>query len=312
MLRGRVIMLGRLACRVVVGTAIYVVIVALATPLPTAAGMMLTFPALNGLAFYFSEDERATSIAKSMFWMPIINGVLCAAYILLFISLARVLPPTLTGWGLLLGAVAIWFGWVSRGYVRAGIGRSGQPIFAIAASIAALALAAITMLVMAHPGLASQAVASGPAGGGSIVGAVAGSKLKIELFALTLAVLVSAIQYFPISDSTRGILGGLPVVPFGGLVSIAGDISLSADARIEIFRGMMTGVWLGPAIAIWYIFFFSRFLAARRKAGARAADALSRFGALLVAWLATFAVIVAFAYVLNAFGDHGTTSQPAA
>jgi len=65
-----------LAARVAVGTAVYVTIVVLATPLPAAAGLMLTFPALNGLAFFFSEDERAASIAKSMFWMPAVNGVL--------------------------------------------------------------------------------------------------------------------------------------------------------------------------------------------------------------------------------------------
>jgi len=303
--------LGRLAVRIIVGTAIYAVIIALAAPLPTAAGMMLTFPALNGLAFYFSEDERAVSIAKTMFWMPVVNGALCAVYLLLFFPLAKTLSPTLAGWGLLLGVAVSWFAFVSRRIVRAGIETSRQPLFAIAVSLAALALAAIGLVVMAHVGMATPAAASA-AGMGSLVTAVAGSKLKIALFALTLAVLVTAIRYFPISDSSRGILAGLPVVPFGGLVSIAGDISLSADVRTEIFCGMVAGVWLGPPVAVWYIFCFSRFLAARRQAATRTADTVWRFGALLVAWLATFAVFVALAYALNALSVHDTTPQPAA
>jgi hypothetical protein len=120
------------------------------------------------------------------------------------------------------------------------------------------------------------------------------------LFALTLAVLVSAIQYVPISDSTRGILAGLPIVPFGGLVSIAGDAAPGADARIAIFLGMIGGVWLGPPIAVWYIFYFSRYLQTRKRSGAPVMDSLMRFAALLAAWLITFVVIVAVAYAMTA------------
>jgi hypothetical protein len=304
MIHARTKTLGRLSCRIVVGTGIYIVIVALATPLPPAAGLMLTFPALNGLAFYFSEDARAAAIARTMFWMPVVNGALCAGYLVLVLLLATAVPPTALGWGLLLIAAALWFAWVTRRHVRAGIDLSRQSAFAIAATLAGILLAAVTMLVITRWGISSPAAvfASNPADGGGIVAAIVHGRLKIALFALTLAVLVLAIHFVPISDSTRGILAGLPIVPFGGLVSIASDFSLSADARVQIFRGMIAGVWLGPAVAIWYIFYFSRFLIARRPAGTMAADALWRFGALLLAWLVTFAVFVAIAYALSALG----------
>jgi hypothetical protein len=302
MIEARTKTLGRLACRIVVGIGIYVVIVVLATPLPPAAGLMLTFPALNGLAFYFSEDARAASIARTMFWMPMVNGALCAGYLVLFLLLAGPLPPTALGWGLLLIAAALWFAWVTRRYIRAGIDPSRQSACAIAMTFAGVVLAAVTMLATAHSGILASAAAFAP-NQANAAAAVAGSKLKIALFALTLAILVSVIQYVPISDSTRGILAGLPIVPFGGLVSIAGDASLSVDARIQIFRGMMAGLWLGPAVAIWYIFYFSRFLTARRPAGGLAADALWRFGALWLAWLVTFAVLVGIAYALSALGS---------
>jgi hypothetical protein len=304
--------LGRLACRIIVGTGIYIVIVALATPLPAAAGLMLTFPALNGLAFYFSEDERAAAIAKTMFWMPIVNGAFCAAYIALFLLLAKTASPTAVGWALLLIEMALWFAWVSRSHVRAGIDPSAQLTFAIAATLAGAALAAVSILVVVHFGLSPPRTASAihSADLGAIADAVARSRLKIALFALTVAVLVSAIQYFPISDSTRGILAGLPIVPFGGLVSIAGDASLRADARIGVFLGMIGGVWLGPSVAVWFIFCFSRFLGARKRAGICAVDSLSRFVALLLGWLVTFAIIVAIAYAMNAL--NGALSQSAA
>jgi hypothetical protein len=304
--------LGRLAFRIIVGTAVYVVIVLLATPLPPAAGLMLTFPALNGLAFVFSEDVRAAAIARTMFWMPLVNGAFCAAYILLFLLLGETMSPTAVGWGLLLVEAALWCAWVSRRHVRAGIDRSGQLMFAIAATLIGAALAAATILVLSRAGISVQSAAgsSGRAHAGWIVDAIARSQLKIELFALTLAVFALAIQYVPISDSTRGILAGLPIVPFGGLVSIAGDPALSADSRVQTFLGMIGGVWLGPPIALWFIFCFSGYLSARKPTGPPAADSLRRFGALLFGWFVTFAVIVAIAYAMDALTVHGLPSQP--
>jgi hypothetical protein len=169
----------------------------------------------------------------------------------------------------------------------------------------------VTMLLMLRLGVSPPraAIASGPADASWLGDALAQGSLKIALFALTLAILLAAIEYVPISDSTRGILAGLPIVPFGGLVGIACDVSMSADARAQIFRGMMAGVWLGAAIAVWYIFCFSRYLGARKKAKARAAEALLRFGALSVAWLITFAAAVAVAWALNAIGVHAANPR---
>lgn len=310
MLRERMTTLGRLAGRITVGTGVYVAIVALAAPLPAAAGLMLTFPALNGLAFFFFQDDRAASIAKTMFWMPIVNGAFCLAYIVLFLLLAKTLSPTQLGWGLLVVAAAAWYAWVSRKHVRAGIDGSAQLPFAIAATLAGLALTAATMLTMAHFGMSPPRAASvsSPTDTGWIAAAIARSKLKIELFAATLAVFVAAVQYFPMSDSTRGILAGLPIVPFGGLLSIGGDSALSPDLRIATFLGMIDGVWLGPPIALWFIFCFSRYLGARKPVAPRAADALWRFGALLVGWFFAFAMMAAIAYAMRSLSVPASTS----
>ena len=292
----------RLAARVAVGTAVYVLIVVLAALLPAAAGLMLTFPALNGLAFYFSGDERAASIARSMFWMPVVNGGLCAGYIMLFLLLARTLELTSLAWGLLAAIVTLWFAWVTRRAVRRGIGPDSQLRFAVVSVLAGLLLAAMASVALHQLGVSPPRNAVAGPGIDVIVAAIKGNELKIAMFALTLAIFAAAIQYWRISDSTRGILAGLPIVPFGGLVSVAADASMTAEARTQIFLGMAASIWLGPAVAIWFIYGFSRYLGARSKSSSPQADALSRFGALLLAWVLTFGVIVALAVAIEFAG----------
>ena len=290
-----------LGARVVAGTAVYVVIVVLATPLPAAAGLMLTFPALNGLAFVFSEDVRAASIARSMLWMPVINGVLCAGYISSFAFVAKAGASTFVAWGLVGIIVAVWLVCVSRARVRKGIAPEHQLAFVAAVTVVGMVLAAAGGFESTHvPVAEAQAPpVSGTDGAGWITAPIWGSKLKIGLFALALVAFFSSIAYLPISDSTRGILAGLPLVPFGGLVAIAGDVGMSLDARLEIFRGMMSSAWLGPAVASWFIFFFSRFLSMRVPLRTAMADSVLRFGALLAAWGATFGAIVVLAYAIR-------------
>jgi hypothetical protein len=294
----------RLASRVAVGTAVYVLIVMLAALLPAAAGLMLTFPALNGLAFFYSDDTSAASIARSMFWMPVVNGVLCGGYIVLFLFFAGTLATGLA-WGLLAAVVIIWFAWVTRPAVRNGIGRDSQFRFAVVSTFAGLLLAAMALFALRHADLSSpRHVLAAPRGIEGIAAAIEHSELKIAMFVLTLAIFAAAIQCWRISDSTRGILAGLPIVPFGGLVSVAADASMTADARSQIFLGMAGSIWLGPAVAIWFIYGLSRHLGARSKASSPRADALARFGVLLLGWALTFAVIVVLAGAIQFAGAH--------
>jgi hypothetical protein len=302
----------RQVLRVTAGTAVYVAIVVLAAPLPAAAGLMLTFPALNGLGFFFSEDARAAAMARSMLWMPVINGVLCAGYILSFVALARSGASVLAAWGLLVVVVLLWYASVTRRRVRAGIAPERQLAYALMVTLAGVALAVVAGAASTRPESAAMAVpgAAGADDARWIVETIWRSRLKIGLFAVALAVFLPAIAYLPISDSTRGILTGLPIVPFGGLVAIAGDAGMSADARLAIIAGMLHGVWLAPAVAVWFILGFSRFLEARAKMSSPDADAAIRFGALAAGWLAAFAVIVVAGYAIEALAaGYLTTSS---
>jgi hypothetical protein len=289
--------LAALGARVAVGTAVYGIIVVLAASRPAAAGLMLTFPALNGLAFFFSEDARAASIARSMLWMPVVNGVLCAGYISVFAFVATAGSAALVAWGLVGLSVAAWLACVSRDRVRKGIAQDHQLAFVAAATVIGAVLAAGGAFEATHLPVAELRAQPAPASDGVswLAAALGRSQLKIGLFALALVIFFSSIAYLPLSDSTRGILSGLPLVPFGGLVAIAGDAAMSLDDRLQIFRGMMSGVWLSPAVAAWFIFLFSRFLGMRTRHGVSIADDALRFGALLVGWAVTFGVIVAVA-----------------
>jgi hypothetical protein len=59
---------------------VYVVPLWVALSVPVAAGLMLLFPALNGLGLFF-EGDSAPEIARTMILLPLINGLLCVTYI---------------------------------------------------------------------------------------------------------------------------------------------------------------------------------------------------------------------------------------
>ncbi|HTH34209.1 MAG TPA: hypothetical protein VL976_07515, partial [Xanthobacteraceae bacterium] len=138
----------RIVLRTTIGTVIYIGIVYLAAAVPTAAGLMLTFPALNGLAFYFSERARVAPMAATMLWMPIINGALCGLYMLAFLGLAKALATAALAWTLAIAISALWLFIVSRDRVHRGIAVNHQLTFAVAATIvgALLAVAALYAL----------------------------------------------------------------------------------------------------------------------------------------------------------------------
>ena len=67
-------LLGNAHVQTLLGTAVYTITIVLAAPFPRAAGMFLMFPALNGLAFFFSPPPAIAPMTASMLWMPVING----------------------------------------------------------------------------------------------------------------------------------------------------------------------------------------------------------------------------------------------
>ena len=289
----------RIVLRTTIGTVIYVGIVYLAAAVPTAAGLMLTFPALNGLAFYFSKRARVAPMAATMLWMPIINGALCGLYMLAFLGLAKALPPAALAWALALAISALWLFVVSRDMVHRGIAANQQLRFAVAATLVGALLAAAALYLLRADALVQKLDWSDhiPA----LADVIVRSSLKIFLFALCLGGFLLATAYLPMRDSVRGVLAGLPIVPFGGLVSVAADSASSLDARLQALYAMTVTVWLGPAVAIWFICAIARYFITRQRLPMPAQDAAARFAALVVAWLGCFAAILGVSLAIGRF-----------
>src|SRR3984893_1594802 len=293
----------RIALRVGAGTLVYAGTVAAAAVLPAAAGLMLTFPAINGLAFFFSGDAKAAPMARTMLWLPVINGALCALYMLALLAIGTRSSTALAGWLLLLLVVALWYPCVSGKTVMKGIAPQYQLAYSIAATLIGAVFVIVAVALSGHPGaVPHDAYAAGWENWGWVIEAMLQSKLKIVLFAVALSAFIVAEAYLPISDAARGVLAGLPIVPFGGLVSIAGDPGMGAAERIHIIRGMMTSAWLGPAVGIWFIYSMSVLFSTRRKLTVGWGYETARFAAVVVGWTACFLIVVAISATINAFG----------
>lgn len=299
--------------RVLLGTIVYAIILVLAAPYPSAAGLMLTFPALNGLGFLYVEQSKVSGIAASMLWMPILNGALCVAYIVVFLVVSLVLAPTISAsalaWLLVFLIAVLWCALVRQSRIRDGIPGERQLIYATGVTVVGAVFLIVAFFAIGSSGLpAVQAQDIGLAQ--AAWRTVLESWYKIALFAIAFATFLILSERLNLSDSARGILAGLPLVPFGGLVSIAASHGSSLGPgigeRIATFKGMAVGIWLGPAVAVWFIYAVSRYFDARRplasaKTEAAMPDFLVRLGVVVLGWIACGAVIAGIAWTLEFF-----------
>ncbi len=267
--------------RVATGTAVYICLVVLAAPFPHAAGLTLTFPALNGLAFFFAEQPSIGPMARSMLWLPVINGSLCAVFI---------------AGSLAVAVVGAWILIAFRPQVIAGIPESRQLPYAIICTLAGLLLVALVhfLLPEVHFTAADRSIFSWQ----SIDHTILSSKVKIVLFALALALFLVATAHRRVPDGVRGVLAGLPLVPFGALVSVAALNDLDTKEQQRVFENMLRSVALSPAVAIWFIYGFSRYLKSRVFVGKL--DGLNRFASLILAWTLSGVMIASLSWALIA------------
>jgi hypothetical protein len=275
-----------------VGAGAFLLIVVLSGVLPSAAGLMLTFPALNGLAFFFSEPARAAPMARTMLWMPLVNGALCTLYIVLFLQFGSAAPLAAS---ILLTSlvVALWIAAVTRKTVTAGVANN-QLAYAVAATVVGVLLVGVALYLSA-PASPRLVMAPAPV----LTEAIGPIAIKLVLFLVTLLVFLVLTDHVPLPDSVRGILAGLPLVPFGGLLSISADSRTGLDERLSILATMATSIWLAPAVAIWFIYGLSSLYSAMKPRQPRIVDSAVRLAALVLAWLACFAVIVAIGYAID-------------
>src|SRR5438874_4382513 len=180
---------------------------------------MLTFPALNGLAFFFAEQPSIGPMTRSMLWLPVINGSLCAAFIIVFLSLLGDVNETVLAGSLAVAVVGAWILIAFRPQVIAGIPERRQLVYAVICTLAGLLLVGPAHFLLSE--VHFVAADGGAFSWRSVDRTILSSKLKIVLFALALAVFLAATAHRRVPDGVRGVLAGLPLVPFGALFSVA-------------------------------------------------------------------------------------------
>jgi hypothetical protein len=243
------------AAKILVGTLLYVAVLWAARRNPRAAGMMLTFPTLNGITMVVTQPSELGPIVGTMLLIPFVNGFFCAIFLSGFGRVVRAGSAPAAASGLLLAAITgVWLvvAWlISRG--AWSVPAPDRTIYALAAAVGGLLL---TWVWPAHFAKAPRASAP-PA----LRQLLHRNRIRIVLFAIALAIvlIVDKLDYSP---ALLGVLAALPLIPFFSLHTIATDTELSPDARGEELAAMANGVWLGPAIAIAFIVGFWRWLAA--------------------------------------------------
>ena len=84
---------------------------------------------------------------------------------------------------------------------------------------------------------------------------------------------------------------------------MAGDAGID---RLHILERMGTSVWLGPTVAVWFIYGYSRYLNARQPSNTENRNARVTFAMLLAAWALCFVAILGIAYGLAHIAQPGT------
>ena len=245
---------------------------------PRAAGMMLTFPALNGLGLLTAQSHDLHLMARAMLLMIALNGLLCATYIMALRQLRSRLPhlsPVVQVWTLLAVCVLLWGAmalWVAP-VIEASLVSSRRMMAFIGV------YAVVSVLLTAHLWCSPEPAPRRARQGfwnvlRANVGRVGG------LFALLVLVMLMARGG---AEAWAGRLSALPLLPFYSLLVLSSPRSCSY-AEIADLEHVGSTVLLGPVVAMTFVWVFVRYLSALpwppRTASAMAASVLG----LLVLW----------------------------
>jgi hypothetical protein len=260
---------------------LFALIVWTAARFPAAAGLMLTFPALNGLAFVFSRHDMVGPMTATMLWMPLVNGVLCVAYITAFIALATAEHATALAWGLAAIYASLWLAVATRAWLQRGVPARLQPVYTASVALVGAALTLAWWRFTDSAGVDTSEAAK-----------PALTWLKVALFAIALTLLIVLPPRFRWKGGASGILSGLPLVVLGGLLNVAQDGAIDVEVRRALLAQMLLGVWLAPAMAVSFIFGVSRVVASPRGHELRTP-------VVVAGWVLCLAAIVATAAALR-------------
>jgi hypothetical protein len=256
---------------------------------PRVAGMLLTFPALNGIGLLMGESRDLYVMARAMLPMIATNGVLCAGYLLAYrrwVAPSGVKPQQgkavlvagacLSVWGL----VALLLAPSLQAWLRTP-GRMALFWVGYGVSIWPLTVLLFWVSTPEHMGRKSrlwEVIRANPV------------KIAGMLLLIMLVMLVARRG----ADVWTGRLSALPVLPFYSLLMLP---TAESDWRqgVEKLQQLGSTVLLGPLVAMAFVWTFAQYLGALRHhdqsmayLGVGAVGLLGLWGVcglLVVAWV---------------------------
>ena len=250
------------------------------------AGMMLTFPMLNGMALV-SARENAGATGQSMVPVVTLNGTMCFLFtlVLAWSETARAHPLALT-----LLATALWlcvYAWLETRNMIVP-----TRMWTLFSALCVIVSVALTYWLW--PACA-EAVRSAPVRAGGMAG-VLESWMRIALFAISLLIVFVVAHFYRDAYAAIGRLGALPIVPLFGLYTVASVLASDAAAipKLDLMRSMVLVGWM---IALLFAVLFAAYVA-------RTSDPKSVTGkhlaVLVLGWGLCVGAIVASARVVPA------------
>lgn len=262
-----VVVVGTVGVKLVFGTGMFLLIRQLArskwNPARTAAGLMLTFPLLNGMGLVLTEQGTAADKLEPMLPMIAVNGALCLGYILCALRHRSANHA----WVLCGVAIVVW---ALIALMGLAVPDGWQWQF-----IAAVALIAIWLAAGLRP--ERQGVVPDPP-----------SKSRRDLPLLVFVVTLSTVLLlgnFAETSPLVGPMSALPVLPLLSLTAIA------VDGRVQALQQMKFTALMGAVVAMSYAALLS---------GAVSESGLSYSVALMLAgWIVAAFVIFGSAWTYD-------------
>jgi len=248
------------------------------------AGMMLTFPMLNGMAL-ISARENAGATGQSMVPVVVLNGAVCFLFTLALAwsEIARTNPLALT-----LLATALWI------CAYAALERRNVivPARTWTAFTALCVIVSVALTYWLWPAC-TELLRDAPVRAGGIVGVLEGWP-RILLFAVSLLIVFGVAHAYRDAHAAIGRLGALPIVPLFGLYTVASVLGSDPAAvpKLDIMRSMVLVGWI---IALLFAVLLAAYVARTSgpKSGATKHLAVLVFGwALCVGAIAISARVV--------------------
>lgn len=243
---------------------------------PRVAGLMLTFPAFNGLGLLAAESTNLPLMTQAMLPMIATNGVLCAAYILGYRGLVRFWRPAqrhALAALLLVVCLAAWGGmayWLAPRLQEAPGTR-----FALLGLVYVLGASLITVRWLWCP---SQGLPRARQGWGDVLKRNTGKVSGI--FLLLLVVMLCARLG---ADAWAGRLSTLPVLPLYSLFVVALE-TRGTDPTPSHLDQLGSLVLAGPGVAITFVQGFAAYLHALDASPQSLAFVVQSLLGLILGW----------------------------